>query len=128
MAVLRRPLVWLGLLAAFGAGAACRHAPVARPAAPFAGTPAVLCSASAAALNGDRAAAGSAFADVHADLHTLAAAVETSDRAAAARLLRAKQTVEADLAGGTGDLAPDLAALARVVADVQGLSAPKGCA
>ena len=54
-----------------------------------------ICAAAAAAAKGDRKTAEQEYDDVHAALHELAAAVEREDRAAAARLLEAKQRVEA---------------------------------
>lgn len=57
-----------------------------------------LCAAIAAATNGDEEAAGVTFTDrVHGGLHDLASRVEERDRSVAARLLEAKERVEADL-------------------------------
>ena len=83
-----------------------------------------ICEAAAAATDGDRKAAEKDFADIHAALHELAAAVEREDRAAAARLLQAKQRVEAD---ATAD---DLTALSDTVRDgirITGGTAPTHC-
>jgi hypothetical protein len=93
----------------------------------FARIPAVLCSAADAARSGDAATALARFQDVHADLHALAASLSAADRAAAARVLRAKQKVEADASAPVGApaLATDLVALSRVVADAVG--APTTC-
>ncbi len=68
---------------------------------------------------GDPAAAAASFTRrIHTPLHELAANAETVDRAATARLLEAKQRVEADLEGGdqTGALR-DLAVLEPLVRD-----------
>jgi len=80
------------------------------------------------------AGAGEAFSDVHGSLHELAAQLGSHDdrRADAARLLEAKQQVEAGLgaAGAFADgpqLAGHLRALAGVVADVTGRRVPSAC-
>jgi hypothetical protein len=83
-----------------------------------------ICKAAAAAADGDRKTAEQDFADVHAALHELAAAVEREDRAAAARLLQAKQRVEAD------PTADDLTTLSDTVRDgirLTGGTAPDVC-
>jgi hypothetical protein len=56
-----------------------------------------VCRAAAQADDGDLDAARRTFDDVHTGLHELAAAAEEDDRATAARLLEAKQRVEARL-------------------------------
>lgn len=74
-----------------------------------------LCQANQAAADRDFAHAKLTFNDhAHTPLHTVARALEDIDRPAAARLLEAKQRVEADLDGSgttTPGLAADLAAL-----------------
>jgi hypothetical protein len=84
-----------------------------------------LCTAAAAAAEGDRPAAERAYDDVHAPLHELAAAVERKDRAAAARLLEAKQRVEST--GGADDL-EDLAVTVAEGIRLTGGTAPRRCA
>jgi hypothetical protein len=93
-----------------------------------------LCRAAGDAAGGDVAAAGAAFEDVHTGLHELAdrLAADEGDgdgRAAAARLLRAKQRVEAHLEAGEAgpSLAADLRALAAAVAEASATRAPAGC-
>lgn len=69
-----------------------------------------LCDASRSAASRDFAGAKIAFSDrAHDPLHTVARALEDVDRAAAARLLEAKQRVEADF-DGSGTTTPGLAA------------------
>ena len=68
----------------------------------------------------------------HEPLHELAAALDTVDRGAAARLLEAKQRVEADLAdpARAGSVGHDLDALAVRVADAMvaaGVARPDPC-
>ncbi len=55
----------------------------------------IVCEAADAADAGDEAGAKGSFEDAHAGLHELAAAAEEIDRTVAARLLEAKQAVEA---------------------------------
>lgn len=75
-----------------------------------------LCAALTAADGGDLATARATFQDrVHGPLHDIAAAAAETDRAAAARLLEAKQRVEASLATNADSLAGDLAGLAPTV-------------
>jgi hypothetical protein len=83
-----------------------------------------ICAAAKASAAGDDAAARDAFIDVHAGLHDLAAAAEPEDRAVAARLLEAKQRVEAD--GKTSDL-EELADDVAAAIEVTGGTAPKRC-
>ena len=74
-----------------------------------------LCDASGSAARRDFPRAKVVFTDrAHTPLHTVARALEDVDRRAAARLLEAKQRVEADLDGSgtnTPGLADDMAAL-----------------
>lgn len=90
-----------------------------------------LCRVVSAAAGGDLRAARNAFQDrVHGPLHDLAAAAAEADRSAAARLLEAKQRVEADLATNADSLAADLAALAptvRAALVATGQPAPAAC-
>ena len=68
-----------------------------------------LCAAATAARAGDATEARRIFFDrAHDPLHELAAAVGEQDRSAAARLLEAKEAVEAGLETGGADLADDL--------------------
>lgn len=63
----------------------------------FAGVHAEVCAALASAADGDLDTAQATFDDIHVGLHDLATAAGEEDRAVAARLLEAKQRVEADL-------------------------------
>jgi hypothetical protein len=63
----------------------------------FAGVHAEVCAALASAADGQLEVARDAFDDVHVGLHDLAVAAGEEDREVAARLLEAKQRVEADL-------------------------------
>jgi hypothetical protein len=83
-----------------------------------------LCKAKAEADAGDLASAKRTFDDVHAGIHELATATEEVDRAAAARLLEAKQRVEAGLTATS--LAELLPAVAEAV-DLTGGRAPDAC-
>lgn len=75
-----------------------------------------LCAALSAAVDGDLDASRGTFQDrVHGPLHGLAAAAVETDRAVSARLLEAKQRVEASLAANGDSLAAGLAALAPTV-------------
>lgn len=83
-----------------------------------------LCAAVAASTKGDATRAKRDFDDIHAALHELAAAVEREDRPAAARLLEAKQRVEAQ------PTTHDLRALVDTVAtgiEITGGTAPDSC-
>ena len=72
---------------------------------PYATAARGLCDAVAEAAGGDAAAARAAFFDgAHQPLHELAAETAERDRAVAARLLEAKQAVEAALDDTNGDL------------------------
>ena len=75
----------------------------------FAGVHTEVCRALEAAEGGDLADARRTFDDVHVGLHDLAAAAGEDDRTASARLLEAKQEVEAAL---------DVRSLRRLVAPV----------
>lgn len=85
-----------------------------------------LCDAQAAAAAGDAASARSAFFNFsHQALHDLARRLEDGHRDEAARLLLAKQAVEADLARAAPadvarDLGPLLDATRRGVVRVEG--------
>lgn len=73
-------------------------------------------SALSVAAGGGLAAARNQFQDrVHGPLHDVAAAAAEADRAAAARLLEAKQRVEAGLGVNARSLPDDLVALAPTV-------------
>lgn len=77
----------------------------------------------------DPEAASATFDDrVHEELHIVAAATQVQDRTAAAALLRAKERVEADLAGpGAADAGSDVDALLKAVRSalaVIGLTVP----
>lgn len=101
--------------AMFGEGAVGAPDPSATTSAP-AQVHDRLCAALTAAAGGDLGTARASFQDrVHGPLHDLAAAATETDRAAAARLLEAKQRVEAALASNGDSLATDLAALAPTV-------------
>ncbi|HET9443244.1 MAG TPA: hypothetical protein VFO65_07960 [Acidimicrobiales bacterium] len=78
---------------------------------------ATVCGAATAAAAGDLDAAARGFEDAHGDLHQLATTVEVRDRQAAARLLEAKQRVEADLEAGEEALGQGLVALAARVGE-----------
>lgn len=57
-----------------------------------------LCTARDQSVGGDKAGAGATFFDrAHDPMHTVARALEEVDRASAARVLEAKESVEADL-------------------------------
>lgn len=76
-----------------------------------------LCAARDTATAGDADEARTIFVDqVHDELHQLAADTDDADRDAAARLLEAKQRVEADLTDRTA-LADALEALAAATID-----------
>lgn len=71
---------------------------------------AALCDATAAARRGDAAKARMTFFDrAHQPIHELASATAAVDRAASARLLEAKQRVEADVGAAAPSLEVDLA-------------------
>ena len=90
-------------------GSASTTAPAPTPDAPPAGLDRAVCEVARQARAGDVAAARTTFAGpVHDDLHRLADELSQADRAVAARLLEAKQRVEAGLESAPG--APDLAA------------------
>ncbi len=90
-----------------------------------------LCSARSAARSGDVAAARGAFFDrAHQPLHELAAGATARDRSAAARLLEAKEAVEAGLAQAAPNLASDLDRLLAATAsavDAVGDPRPQSC-
>ncbi|HEX2851480.1 MAG TPA: hypothetical protein VHN98_13040 [Acidimicrobiales bacterium] len=92
-----------------------------------------ICAADAAATGGDTAAARRAFEDAHQGLHEVADAASKTDRAASARLLEAKEKVEADLASSstaTATLRSDLDALLpalRAAAAATGHPMPDSC-
>ncbi len=80
---------------------------------------AALCVAQDEAAGRPRAAEARFFDRSHATLHLMARALEDVDRPLAARLLEAKQKVEADFSGlASGDrVADDLGTLAEVTAE-----------
>lgn len=83
-----------------------------------------VCRAAAQAEAGELSTAQATFDDIHVGLHDLAVAAGEADRAVEARLLEAKQRVEARLAPDT------LAALATPVAaavEATGGTAPTTC-
>ena len=90
-----------------------------------------LCSARSAARSGDVAAARGAFFDrAHQPLHELAADATARDRSAAARLLEAKESVEAGLGQAAPSLASDLDRLLTATAsavDAIGDPRPQSC-
>lgn len=99
---MRRPVLLLRLLVALPLVGACGSAGSDLPgsagdgrSARFSGVHAAVCAAAAASAGGDRAGAAERFDDAHASLHELAEAAGEEDRAVAARLLEAKQRVEA---------------------------------
>lgn len=76
-----------------------------------------LCDSETALAESDVARAGALFADrAHQPLHELAAEVGIDDRSAAARLLEAKQVVEAGFGTPSG---PEIGGVARLRATVQ---------
>lgn len=95
-----------------GCGGSNADDQVERPSGRFSSLNLVLCEAADAADAGDEAGATGSFEDAHSALHELAAATEAVDRAVSARLLEAKQAVEADAADTEG-----YAALLRAVED-----------
>lgn len=78
-----------------GCGGSKADDQVDRPSGRYSSLNLILCEAADAADAGDEAGASGSFEDAHAALHELAAATEEIDRAVAARLLEAKQAVEA---------------------------------
>lgn len=120
----------LGLLLACGGGGAGPAPPAATgPTIVVAGEPvpvaqlteavAQLCAARDEAGDRPRAAEARFFDRSHTTLHIQARALEDRDRPLAARLLEAKQRVEADFSGlASGDrVAGDLGRLVEVAAD-----------
>jgi len=99
---------WAVLLAACGSSGGTTT-PVTSPASGPSGALGIVTEGAARAAvgglcdiraryTGDREAANGVFYDAsHEELHVIAAAAEVKDRAAAARLLQAKERVEADL-------------------------------
>lgn len=88
----------LGVMPLAACGGSSSSAPVDGPPAvsgAFGPLHLAVCEAADAAGAGDEVGAAEAFDDVHGPLHELAAATEAEDRAIAARLLEAKQAVEA---------------------------------
>ncbi|MGH9014001.1 MAG: hypothetical protein ACRDZ1_08725 [Acidimicrobiia bacterium] len=90
-----------------------------------------LCTAARAAQNGDADEARRVFLDeAHDPLHRLADQTAEQDRAPAARLLEAKERVEADLEGSQSSLERDLERLAeatRVAIRAAGDPVPARC-
>ncbi|HUP84428.1 MAG TPA: hypothetical protein VM143_02065 [Acidimicrobiales bacterium] len=83
-----------------------------------------VCAAVTASVRNEPTTARRDFEDVHAGLHELAAAVEREDRPAAARLLEAKQRVEA---GGTTQDLRQLAVAVAAAIELTGDTAPDTC-
>lgn len=83
-----------------------------------------VCRAAAEAREGELGAARDRFDDVHVGLHDLAAAAGEEDRTVAARLLEAKQRVEADL---RADTLADLTAPVAAAVVTTGGTAPDNC-
>lgn len=92
---------------------------------------ATICEAAAAAAAGDGPSARFMFEQkAHSDLHSLATAAASTDRAAAARLLEAKQRVEATVGAEVQILATNLEGLiepTRRAASVAGWPVPDPC-
>lgn len=107
-----------------GALGACGDAADGEATGRFGGLHTAVCRAAREAEAGDVAAAQRTFDDVHVGLHDLAAAAGQEDRAVAARLLEAKQRVEAE--PGAGALAALVAPVA-VAVEVTGGAAPDDC-
>ena len=103
------------------------------PAGRYDGVHTGICAADAAAAAGDARGAKAAFADAHQGLHEVADEAAKTDRAASARLLEAKEKVEADLASPTAPAAitkADLDALLpalRAAAAATGHPMPTSC-
>ena len=95
----RRRRVAGTLIAAFALGACADGADVGGAQARAEAVQGGICEAAESAPR-DTGDAQDAFDRVHTDLHLLAAETEERDRAATARLLQAKQQVEADLRDG----------------------------
>lgn len=95
-------VVLLATIPLVGCGGSKADEPVDRPSGRFSSLNLLLCEAADAADAGDEAGATGSFEDSHSALHELAAATEDVDRAVAARLLEAKQAVEADAADAEG--------------------------
>ncbi len=91
----------------------------------FGGVSGQVCRALAEYERGEVEEARDSFDDAHVGLHDVAAAAEADDRAVAARLLEAKQRVEADFSADTLDglVAPLAAAI-----ETTGGTAPDSCA
>jgi hypothetical protein len=114
----------LGVLLAACGDDANPARPTATATGRYGGVHTELCKAKGQADGGDLPAAKRTFDDVHAAIHELATATEEVDRAAAARLLEAKQRVEADLtAQSLADLVPPVAEAVTLT----GGSAPASC-
>ena len=90
-----------------------------------------LCAARRDVARGDVARARDRFhADAHQPLHDLAAETAQADRPVAARLLEAKEAVEAGLGRASPTLADDLSRLASATRDAvaaTGATAPPPC-
>lgn len=119
----RAPLPVLGLavlvLAGCGGGGGAGEAT-----GRFAGLHAGVCRAADQAAQGELGAALRTFDDLHIGLHDLAAAAEQEDRAVAARLLEAKQEVEAELGA---EVLRDLVAATAAAVEATGGTAPASC-
>ncbi len=103
----------------------------ASPSGPYARMYAALCEVASDVRSGDTETARARFFDdAHQDLHSLADEAAQSDRPAAARLLEAKERVEAGFASmepESGDV-EELIAATRTAVGVVGDRVPEPCA
>jgi len=102
----------------------------ASPSGPYAGMYAALCEVASEVRSGDTERARARFFDdAHQDLHSLADEAAQSDRPAAARLLEAKERVEAGFAGvgPDSDDVEELIAATRTAVGVVGDRVPEPC-
>lgn len=118
----RAPLPVLGLAVLLLAG--CGGGGAGEATGRFAGLHAGVCRATDQAAQGELGAALRTFDDLHIGLHDLAAAAEQEDRAVAARLLEAKQEVEAELGA---EVLRDLVAATAAAVEATGGTAPASC-
>lgn len=119
----RAPLPVLGLAALVLAGCGGGDG-AAEATGRFGGLHTGVCRAAEQAAQGELAGAQRTFDDLHVGLHDLAAAAEQEDRAVAARLLEAKQEVEAELGP---EVLRDLVAPVAAAVEVTGGTAPASC-
>lgn len=120
-----------GLALTFGSDSADDHPPSEPTGDESKAAVATVCKAAAAAGSGDVESARAIFDRAHNELHSLATAAAAKDRSVAARLLEAKQRVEATLTTApAATLATHLEALiepTRSAATVAGWPAPDPC-